>query len=98
MCTDDMSNEQSCECLMFAMKRNHVIASLCDLWDNRHRTRATTTNIERAGWQKLAGVLATLKTDEEEEMAKLEREHLVHTQPAAKAAIDASSALAAAHS
>jgi hypothetical protein len=94
VCTDDMSNDQKSECLMFAMKRSLVIKTLCHLWDERHRIRATTTNIERAGWQKLAGVLATLDTDAKEETENLQRQHLVHTLAAAKAAIDAANAVA----
>jgi hypothetical protein len=94
VCRDDMSNDQKSECLMFAMKRSLVIVSLFHLWENRHRSRATTTNIEHAGWKKLGGVLATLHTDEKEEKENLEREHLVHTQAAARAAIDAANAVA----
>jgi hypothetical protein len=94
VCTDDMSNDQKSECLMFAMKRSLVIKTLCHLWAERHRTRATTTNIERAGWRKLGGVLATLDTDAKEETTSLQRQHLVHTQAAAKAAIDAATAVA----
>ena len=94
VCTDDMSHDQKSECLMFAMKRSLVIKTLCHLWAERHRIRATTTNIERAGWKKLGGVLATLDTDAKEETANLQRQHLVHTQAAAKAASDAANAVA----